>query len=58
MWDVLISEEAVEPDYAAAVDPTSFGPPQAGSPILLAVAARVGSTRLIDNALIQATEEP
>jgi pantoate--beta-alanine ligase len=57
MWGVLISEESVEPDYAAAVDPSSFGPPRAGGPILLAVAARVGSTRLIDNALVHATEE-
>jgi pantoate--beta-alanine ligase len=58
MWALLISEEGVEPDYAAAVDPSSFGPPRPGGPILLAVAARVGSTRLIDNALVHATEEP
>jgi pantoate--beta-alanine ligase len=58
MWDVLISEDGVEADYAAAVDPTSFGPPQPGGPILLAVAARVGSTRLLDNALIDPPEEP
>jgi pantoate--beta-alanine ligase len=52
MWDVLVSEEGVRPDYAAAVDPSSFGPPLAPGPILLAVAARVGSTRLIDNRLV------
>jgi pantoate--beta-alanine ligase len=54
MWDVLVSEEGVQPDYAAAVDPSSFGPPFARGPILLAVAARVGSTRLIDNRLVDA----
>jgi pantoate--beta-alanine ligase len=54
MWDVLVSEEGVRPDYAAAVDPSSFGLPLARGPILLAVAARVGSTRLIDNRLVDA----
>jgi pantoate--beta-alanine ligase len=58
MWDLLISEDSVEADYAAAVDPVSFGRPRAGGPILLAVAARVGATRLLDNTLVQAREEP
>jgi pantoate--beta-alanine ligase len=52
MWDVLISTDGVEPDYAAAVDPASFETPRKDGSILLAVAARVGSTRLIDNQLI------
>ena len=43
----------VEPDYAAAVDPYTFEPPAGGGPVLLAVAARVGRTRLIDNVLLQ-----
>jgi pantoate--beta-alanine ligase len=55
MWDVLGAEDGVQPDYAAAVDPTTFGPPLPGGHILLAVAARVGSTRLIDNTLVDAT---
>jgi pantoate--beta-alanine ligase len=52
MWHVLMSEGGVEPGYAAAVDPVSFGPPVPGASILLAVAARVGTTRLIDNKLV------
>jgi pantoate--beta-alanine ligase len=55
MWEVLISQEGVEPDYAAAVDPRSFGPPQSGASILLAVAARIGATRLIDNRVVDPT---
>ena len=43
----------VELDYAAAVDPYSFGSPAEGGPVLLVVAARVGRTRLIDNVLVQ-----
>jgi pantoate--beta-alanine ligase len=54
MWDVLGSVNGVQPDYAAAVDPATFGPPLPGGHILLAVAARVGSTRLIDNRLVDA----
>jgi pantoate--beta-alanine ligase len=54
MWDVLGSEDGVQPDYAAAVDPATFGPPLPGGQILLVVAARVGSTRLIDNRLVDA----
>jgi pantoate--beta-alanine ligase len=54
MWDVLGSEDGVQPDYAAAVDPATFRPPVPGGHILLAVAARVGSTRLIDNRLVDA----
>lgn len=49
MLRVLRTEEDVEPDYAAAVDADTFGPPRPGGRVLLAVAARVGPARLIDN---------
>lgn len=49
MSRVLRTEEDVEPDYAAAVDADTFGPPRPGGRVLLAVAARVGPARLIDN---------
>lgn len=45
----------VDPDYVALVDPETFGDvpedtaPQTGSVAVLAVAGRVGDTRLIDN---------
>lgn len=45
--------DGIELDYAAAVDPYSFGPPSDDGPVLLVVAARVGRTRLIDNVLVQ-----
>ena len=52
MLDVLVGEvDSV--DYAAVVDPDSFGPPQEGGPYLLIVAARLGNTRLIDNLLME-----
>ena len=48
----------VEPEYLALVDPDSFQPVQAvNGRVLVAVAARLGKTRLIDNALIN-TPEP
>ncbi|HEX2056768.1 MAG TPA: pantoate--beta-alanine ligase [Actinomycetota bacterium] len=53
MQAVLDETPGVEPDYAAAVDPYSFEAPAGGAPVLLAVAARVGGTRLIDNVLVQ-----
>jgi pantoate--beta-alanine ligase len=44
---------AVEPEYVAVVDPDSFDViATARGRVLLAVAARVGATRLIDNLLI------
>jgi pantoate--beta-alanine ligase len=52
MWEILISTDGVDPEYAAAVDPASFEAPHRDGPILVAVAARVGSTRLIDNQLV------
>jgi pantoate--beta-alanine ligase len=45
---------AVEPEYLALVDPDSFQPVSTvNGRVLVAVAARVGDTRLIDNALFQ-----
>ena len=44
----------VEPEYLALVDPESFSPVDTvNGRVLVAVAARVGDTRLIDNALVQ-----
>lgn len=43
-------------DYAAVCDPEDFGPPRPGRPVLLAVAARLGSTRLIDNLIVSDEE--
>ena len=48
-----MAARAVEPEYVAVVDPDSFQP--VASPdgrVLLAVAARIGATRLIDNATL------
>jgi len=44
----------VQPEYLALVDPDSFRPVEAvNGRVLVAVAARVGDTRLIDNALVE-----
>lgn len=56
MWLSLSEAEGVLPEYAAAVDPDEFGPPR-GPRVLLAVAARVGSARLIDNLLVDLKEQ-
>jgi pantoate--beta-alanine ligase len=48
-----LREAGVEPEYLALVDPETFGSPNGA--VLVAVAARVGETRLIDNTLIQRT---
>jgi len=46
-------ELGVEPEYLALVDPHTFAPAEAlDGEVLVAVAARVGKTRLIDNTLI------
>ncbi|HYH80116.1 MAG TPA: pantoate--beta-alanine ligase [Longimicrobium sp.] len=48
-----ISAPGVEPEYAEVADPDTLAPVgEAAHGTLLAVAARVGSTRLIDNALL------
>jgi len=49
-----MSPHDVAPEYLALVDPDSFQPlPSVNGRALVAVAARVGGTRLIDNALIE-----
>jgi pantoate--beta-alanine ligase len=49
-----MAPHGVEPEYLALVDPDSFQPVHTvNGRVLVAVAARVGSTRLIDNALVQ-----
>ena len=48
----VFAAEGVAPDYAATCDPDSFGPPRPDGPVLLAVAARIGRARLIDNMLV------
>jgi pantoate--beta-alanine ligase len=46
--------EPVECDYLALVDPDTFEPiTTVNGRVLVAVAARVGPTRLIDNTLIE-----
>jgi pantoate--beta-alanine ligase len=54
MRDVLEATPAMRVDYAAAVDPETFDEALPGGPVLLAVAARVGPARLIDNLLVEA----
>lgn len=48
----VLGAAGIDPDYAAVVDPETFQPPAGRGPALLAVAARVGTTRLIDNLLL------
>jgi pantoate--beta-alanine ligase len=49
--EVLAAEPALAVDYAAVVDPGTFGPvgPGQAGPALLVAAAKAGGTRLIDN---------
>ena len=50
-----IAEAALglEPEYLAIVDPDTLAPVETvGGPVLVAIAARVGATRLIDNVVI------
>jgi len=50
---VLAQESAVRPDYLEIVDPDTLDPlPELNRPALVAVAAFLGSTRLIDNLLL------
>jgi pantoate--beta-alanine ligase len=51
MYSLLEAAPGVDADYAVVCDPDTFEPPHTGRPALLAVAARVGRTRLIDNLL-------
>jgi pantoate--beta-alanine ligase len=49
----------VEPEYLALVDPDSFQPiTTVHDRVLVAVAARVGATRLIDNTIVQTAATP
>jgi hypothetical protein len=51
--------DGVEPEYLALVDPDSFQPVQnVNGRVLLAVAARIGATRLIDNTIIHTAATP
>ena len=51
--------DSVEPDYVALVDPDSFEPVQnVNGRVLVAVAARIGATRLIDNTIIHTAATP
>ena len=48
-----ITGQGLSIDYVAAVDPTTFVPvDRVAGPTVLAVAARVGKTRLIDNVVV------
>ena len=49
----VLAAAGIEPEYVAFVDARSFCPArEIGAPVLCAIAARVGSVRLIDNALL------
>jgi pantoate--beta-alanine ligase len=49
----------VEPEYLALVDPESFSAvQQVNGRVLVAVAARIGATRLIDNTIIHTAATP
>ncbi len=48
--EAQLVEAGIDPEYVALVDPDTFAPVDAiAGPTLIALAARVGSTRLIDN---------
>lgn len=51
----VLAEGMIALEYVAFVDPETFEPvPQVDRPTLVAIAARVGATRLIDNTVIDA----
>ncbi|HOK52886.1 MAG TPA: pantoate--beta-alanine ligase [Armatimonadota bacterium] len=51
--DVIQSEPLAKPDYVAVVDPETLMPiERIDGPVLIALAVRIGNTRLIDNMLI------
>ena len=53
MRAVMLQEQGVEIDYAEVADPESLLPLEtAGGRAVLLLAARIGSTRLIDNLLV------
>jgi pantoate--beta-alanine ligase len=54
--EAAMAPHGVAPEYLALVDPDTFRPVEAvNGRVLVAVAARLGDTRLIDNALIETT---
>ncbi|HEV2894467.1 MAG TPA: pantoate--beta-alanine ligase [Actinomycetota bacterium] len=56
--ELLAAVDGVEPDYVALVDPGSFEPAKQAEPgQVLATAARVGRTRLIDNVMLEPVSE-
>jgi pantoate--beta-alanine ligase len=57
MREHLAADPALTIQYAAAVDPNTLLPVEnASQDTLLAVAAKIGNTRLIDNILLQSTQ--
>ena len=49
----MLAAAEIEPEYLALVDPATLAPVEAlAAEALLLVAARIGDTRLIDNALL------
>ena len=56
-WSEMNAQPGCEPDYAALVDPDGFtSRERLDAPSTLCVAARIGSTRLIDNAVLIPTQ--
>ncbi|WP_203581953.1 pantoate--beta-alanine ligase [Microbacterium hibisci] len=48
-----LEASGIRPEYVALVDPETFAPvAEIAGPVLVAIAARVGATRLIDNTVI------
>lgn len=56
MCEILHAHPGVSAEYARIVDPDTFESPRAGRPRLAVIAARVGPTRLIDNAFLDSAE--
>ncbi|MDO5728832.1 MAG: pantoate--beta-alanine ligase [Actinomycetaceae bacterium] len=54
--EVLASEPAADVDYVALVDPTTFLPVSRGEAVL-ALAAKIGTTRLIDNTVLEVNDD-
>ncbi|MDW4573707.1 pantoate--beta-alanine ligase [Microbacterium sp. M3] len=51
--DAVLEASGIRPEYVAFVDPETFAPVGVvDRPVLVAIAARVGSTRLIDNTVV------
>ena len=53
MEDLIGGTNGIELEYARAVDPLTFGSPSSTGPVLLAIAAKVGPARLIDNLVVE-----